>query len=391
MTGLRPLSYGRQCIEADDLLAVEEALRSDWLTQGPAVPRFEEALGALLGARHVTAVANGTAALHLTGLALGWKPGDLVLTVPLTFLASANCILYAGAEPGFVDVDPRTYTLCPDRLESRLKELTARGRRVKAVVAVDYAGHPCDWPALRSLADRYGFHLVADACHALGARYAGDAGYAAKYADCAVLSFHPVKHITTGEGGAVVCADPGVDEALKTLRCHGMTRDPGRLERNDGPWYYEMHALGFNYRITDLQCALGLSQLAKLDRFLGRRREIAAAYDRLFAGDDRFTVPWVAPGVDHAYHLYPLQADFVRSKRTRAEAFGFLKERQIHCQVHYIPVHLQPYYRKRFGFAPGLCPVAEAFYAREISIPMHPGLDEDDLVRVHRCLTQAIG
>ncbi|MBI5482348.1 MAG: UDP-4-amino-4,6-dideoxy-N-acetyl-beta-L-altrosamine transaminase [Deltaproteobacteria bacterium] len=375
----RSYSYGRQSIDEDDRRAVEEVLRSDWLTQGPAVGRFEAALREACGARHAAAVANGTAGLHLAGLALGWGPGDVVITTPITFLASANCILYAGARADFVDIDPVTYTLDPARLEERLEQHRRAGTSVKAVVAVDYAGLPCDWAALGALAQRYGFQLVDDACHALGATLDGDPGYGVKRAQIVVLSFHPVKHITTGEGGAVLTDDPALDERVRTLRTHGMVKDEKRLRQNDGPWYYEMHELGFNYRITDLQCALGVSQLRKLSGFLTARRRIAEQYDAAFATDDRFVIPARRSAASHAYHLYPLRIRLERIGRSRAEVFARLKAAGVNCQVHYIPVHLQPYYRERFGFRPGDCPVAERFYAEEISIPMYPGLGSDDV------------
>ncbi len=387
---MRPIPYGRQDIDEADIEAVLEALRSDWLTQGPAVGAFETALSGKLGAEYACVVSSGTAALHLLGLAMGWQSGDIVITSPLTFVADANCIVYAGATPDLVDIDPDSYTLDPCKLEDRIQTHQKQGRRVRAVIGVDYAGHPCDWKALRSLADKYGFQLVADACHALGATLNDDPHYAARYADAAVLSFHPVKHITTGEGGAVITGDTDLAEKVKLLRTHGITKDPKYLEKNDGPWYYEMHALGFNYRITDIQCALGMTQLKKLDRFVARRRCIARYYDEVFGPDDRFTTPTIAPHVGHAYHLYPLQVHFDSLSLARAELFERLKEKDILLQVHYIPVHLQPYYRKHYGFNEGEFPVAEQFYRRVISIPMHPRLDDEDLNYISASVQEAV-
>ncbi len=383
-------SYGKQNIDVADIEAVVEVLKSDWLTQGPAVSRFEEALAEKFGAKYVSVVSNGTAALHLTALALGWQPGDVVLTTPMTFLASANCILYAGATPDFVDIDESTYTISPEKLEQKLKELQAEGKNVKAVVAVDYAGHPCDWQRLRELADTYGFQLVNDNCHALGAEYRNDLQYAVKYADAVVQSFHPVKHITTGEGGAVLTNNGEIDKNIKILRTHGMTKDEKILENNDGPWYYEMHRLGFNYRITDFQCAMGVTQLNKLDRFVKRRREIAGFYNEAFGGDERFIIPPVAAKVKHAYHLYPLQINFGNVNTDKKELFAKLRERNIYGQVHYIPVHLQPYYRKKFGFGKGDFPVAEKFYEREISIPMYPSLTVEDLIYITKVFKELV-
>lgn len=387
----RHLSYGRQSVDEKDISVVCSVLRSDWLTQGPEVERFESALCQKLNAGYAAAVANGTAALHLTGLALGWQPGDIVITAPLTFLATANCILYAGARPDFCDIDPLSYTLDPNQVEERVKAHQKKGQKVKAVIGVDYAGHPCDWSALRDLADQYGFQLVADACHALGAAYDGDTGYALKYADIAVYSFHPVKHITTGEGGAVLTNHRAVDETIRRLRTHGMTKDPALLRENHGPWYYEMHELGYNYRITDMQCALGNRQLAKLDDFLVKRRTIARYYDQAFAEDQRLIPPKVREDVLHAYHLYPLRIRFDRLNMNKKTLFAGLKAKDIFCQVHYIPIHLQPYYQKHFGFNNGDYPISEEFYAQELSIPMHPRLCQADLDHIVQAITEAAG
>jgi perosamine synthetase len=372
-------SYGRQHIEEDDIQAVIEVLRSDRITHGPKVVGFEERLASRLGAAYCSATSSGTASLHLAALGLGWKPGDFIITSPITFLASANCIAYAGATPDFADIDPLNYTLDPARVEERILYHRSSGRTVKAVIGVDYAGNPCDWDGLSLLAKRYELQLVNDHCHAIGSTYNSDQCFAAKYADAVTLSFHPVKHITTGEGGAILTRHKQLDERIKLLRAHGVTRDPGVLSKDEGPWYYEMIELGFNYRITDFQCALGISQLAKLDRFLHARRTIAAYYDKAFEGDARLIAPAARENSLHAYHLYPLQIDFSRLNISRRELFNSLHEKRIDCQVHYIPVHLQPYYRHRYGFKAGDFPVAEEFYSREISIPMYPDLKSDDL------------
>jgi len=372
------ITYGKQSIDQEDIDAVVNILRSDWLTQGPAVYNFENDLKDYFGSKHSCALSNGTAALHLTGLALGWKPGDIVITTPITFLASANCIIYAGATPEFVDIDPKSYTIDPNKLEERVKFYRSKNRNVKAVIGVDFAGHPCDWKALRDIADRFCLQLVNDNCHAMGAVYTGDKQYAVKYADIVVQSFHPVKHITTGEGGAILTNDPFINEKVKRLRTHGMTKDQDQLECNDGPWYYEMHDVGYNYRITDLQCALGSSQLKKLDLFIDKRREIADKYDAVFSEVGIFTIPSSHSSVSHAYHLYPLKIDFERLSFSKSDLFGSMKAVGINLQVHYIPIHLQPFYRKYYGYTSGNYPVAEKFYLQEVSMPIYPTLNDDE-------------
>lgn len=375
----KTFAYGKQTIEEDDIQAVVNVLKGDWLTQGPFVKEFEEALGEKFNAKYVSAVANGTAGLHLIALALGWKQGDIVLTTPITFLASANCILYANATPDFVDIDSKTYTIDVEKLEEKIKAYIKRGKNIKAVVAVDFAGQPCNWEKLRELAVNYNFQLVNDNCHALGAEYYGDKRYAVKYADIVNMSFHPVKHITTGEGGAILTNDSLLDKKIKILRTHGITKDKELLTKSDGPWYYEMQHLGFNYRITDFQCALGISQLKKLDRFVSRRIEIAKYYDEAFKNDDRFIIPAVNGNVKHSYHLYPLQIKFENIAISKKTLFQIIIKNNIDLQVHYIPVHLQPYYKENYGFEIGDFPLAEKFYEREISIPIYPTLNHEDL------------
>ncbi len=384
-------SYGKQYIDDDDIRAVVETLKGDWLTQGPAVQKFENLLAESFGSKNACAVSNGTASLHLIALALGWQKGDIVITSPITFLASANCAIYAGAVPDFVDIDESTYTLNTDKLEEKLKHYASKNKKVKAVIAVDYAGHPCNWEKLKSLQEKFGFQLINDFCHAPGAEYNGDFKYAPMYADAVNMSFHPVKHITTGEGGAALSNNSELDNRIRTLRTHGMTKDESVLEKNDGPWYYEMHEVGFNYRITDFQCALGLTQLTKLNSFVEKRREVAKHYDEALAKDNRIILPFVASNVKHAYHLYPLQIKFDEIGITRKDYFTKLRANRIFAQVHYVPVHLQPFYRKNFYFKPGDFPIAEKFYEREISIPMYPMLDKNDLEYISTKLIDCLG
>jgi UDP-4-amino-4,6-dideoxy-N-acetyl-beta-L-altrosamine transaminase len=376
------ISYGKQFIDQSDIDAVVNVLKSDWLTQGPAVETFENDLKNYFGARHTCAVANGTAALHLTGLALGWQPDDIVITSPITFLATANCIVYAGATPDFADIDPLTYTIDPNMLEEKIKAHQSKGKKAKAVIGVDYAGHPCDWKALREIADKYDLQLVNDNSHALGASYFGDKQYAVKYADVVTQSYHPVKHITTGEGGAIITNDATIGEKVKRLSNHGMTKNPDQLERNDGSWYYEMHDVGYNYRITDFQCALGSSQLQRLDQFVQKRREIAGNYNESFSNNDMFLIPEIHDFVDHAYHLYPLQIVFEELSFTKPHFFQKMKQAGIRLQVHYIPLHIQPFYKNKYGFESGDFPVSENFYDRVVSIPLYPSFTDAELEEV---------
>jgi perosamine synthetase len=370
------LPYGRQCIEEDDIEAVVSVLRSDWLTTGPRIAEFEHDFAAATGAAEAVAVSSGTAALHLAMLALKIGPGDEVIVPSLTFAASANCVVYCGGTPVFADVDPDTLLLDPACAERLVTP------RTRAIVAVDYAGQPCDYDALRALADRHSLALVADACHSLGAAEHGRP--VGSLADLTCFSLHPVKHITTGEGGVITTDDPEVAGRLRSLRNHGITTD--HRERSEtGAWFYEMVDLGFNYRLTDFQCALGSSQLRKLPRWIERRQEIARLYDDAFSdasGIDRLTV---RPAVSHAYHLYVVRVP------DRDHVFATLRDAGIGANVHYVPVHLHPFYRERFGTAAGLCPVAEKAYGEILSLPLFPQMTGDDEAYVVEKLRAAVG
>jgi len=372
------ISYGKQSIDQTDIDAVVEVLNGDWLTQGPMVEKFENDLKDYFGSKQACVVANGTAALHLTGLALDWKPNDIIITSPITFLATVNSIIYTGATPAFVDIDPDSYTISSNLIEKKVKTYLSQGKDVKAVIGVDFAGHPCDWKELRILADKYNFQLVNDNCHALGASYMNEKKYAMKYADVVTQSFHPVKHITTGEGGVVFTNDIKLDEKVRCLRTHGMTKSQDQLEKTDGPWYYEMHQVGFNYRITDFQCALGSNQLKKLDKFVNSRRKIAKIYDESFSKIDNLKIPSNNSLLEHSYHLYPLQIYFEKLSISKTEFFDKMKQAGINLQVHYIPIHLQPYYQKNYGFSIGDYPVSESFYNNEVSLPIYPDLSKDE-------------
>lgn len=375
------IPYARQSVDAADQAAVAEVLGSDWLTTGPKVAEFEAALAAFCGAAEAAVVCNGTAALHLAMLALGVGPGDEVVVPAMTFAASANCVLYAGGTPVFADVDPASLLLDPASAQSRITP------RTKAVIAVDYAGQPCAWDELRRLADSRGLALVADGCHALGATFAGRP--VGSLADLTCFSFHPVKHIATGEGGAVATDSPDLAAAVRRLRNHGITTD-ARQREEAGTWFYEMQELGFNYRLTDIQCALGLSQLRKLPAWLARRRELAARYAALLADVPGAEPLALAPGREHAWHLYVVQLAPELAGEGRRRVFEDLRAAGVGVNVHYLPVHLHPYYRRTLGTGEGLCPHAEAAYSRIISLPMYPGLTDADQDRVVEALAASI-
>ena len=369
------ISYGKQFIDNSDIDAVVEVLKSDWLTQGPHVESFETELNKYFGSLHACANVNGTASLHLVSLALGWKKDDIIITSPITFLATVNCISYSGATVDFADIDAATFTIDPNQIEEKIKSYISKGKNVKALIGVDYAGYPCDWESLRFIADKYDLQLVNDNCHALGASYLNDKQYAVIYAVVITQSYHPVKHITTGEGGAVLTNDSSIDEKVRLFRNHGMVKDPDKLERREGPWYYEMHEIGYNYRITDFQCALGKNQLKKLDNFVNKRRRLAKHYDKLLSNINNLFIPNTNNKIRHSYHLYPLCLDFNKLKLSKSDIFDRMKSLGVNLQVHYIPVHLQPYYRKRFGFNLGDFPISEKFYNNEISLPIYPYLN----------------
>jgi UDP-4-amino-4,6-dideoxy-N-acetyl-beta-L-altrosamine transaminase len=370
------IPYGRQDVEADDVEAVVAVLRSDWLTQGPTVPRFEAALAAHCGAQHAVAVNSATAALHIACRALGLGPGDQLWTSPNTFVASANCALYCGAQVDFVDIDPRTYNMSADALAEKLETAAADGRLPKIVVPVHFAGQSCDMARIDELAQRYGFRVIEDAAHAVGGKYLGAPVGNCRYSDIAVMSFHPVKLITTGEGGAALTNDPELAERMARLRSHGITQDPRRMQGEpDGPWSYQEIELGWNYRMTDIAAALGMSQLRRLDGYVERRTMLAARYHRLLANSG-LALPWVDPRCASAWHLYVVGWNAEASRLSRREAFVELRSRGIGVQVHYIPVHTQPIFRA-LGFKVGQFPETEAYYARALTIPLFPGLAED--------------
>lgn len=367
MTQEPTVPYGRQQITNEDIEAVCATLRSNWLTTGPMVERFEQELSRKVGMEHGVAVCNGTAALHAAMYALGIGPGDEVIVPPMTFAATANAVLYQGGTPVFADVEADTLLIDPAAVEARITP------RTKAVIAVDYAGQSCDYDALRTIAERHGLRLVADACHSLGGSYRGTS--CGSQADLSVFSFHPVKPITTGEGGMIVTHDEELARRMRIFRNHGITTDH-RQRSLAGAWHYEMVELGYNYRLSDIHCALGLSQLNRLDGFIQRRQNIAARYDTAFAGHLAIRPLAVRPWNSHGYHLYVVRTPH------RDSLYAGLRDRGIHANVHYTPVHLHPYYRQHLGTGEGLCPVAEAGYKNILTLPVFPDLAAHEQTKV---------
>lgn len=368
-----PISYGRQYITDEDIQVVIETLKSDYLTQGPKIAEFENNLANHCGCKYACVVSNGTAALHLCAMALDIKPGDKVITTPITFVASANGFRYCGAEIVFCDIHPDTYLMDLDKLEEILK--TSPKGTYKAVVPVDFAGYPVDVERMRALADEYGFAIVEDACHAPGGSLVDTKGVKnmvgnGSYADLTVFSFHPVKHIATGEGGAITTNNKELYDKVSLYRTHGITKDPALLQDNHGGWYYEMQELGYNYRITEFQAALGISQLKRLDWSIERRNAIAKKYDAAFKGTSIRT-PFRAENITHAFHLYIIQVD------NRKELYDFLRQNNIFSQVLYIPAHTMPYY-KQLGWKQGDMPVAEDYYSKCLALPMFPSLTDEE-------------
>lgn len=366
------IPYGRQDVTEADIVAVEDVLRSDFLTQGPTVPRFEEAVAQKVGAAYGVAVNSATSALHVACMALDLGPGDWLWTSPNTFVASANCALYCGAQVDFVDIDSRTYNMSVEKLEAKLKKADESGQLPKIVIPVHFAGLPCDMKAIGALADKYGFKVVEDASHGIGALCEGEPVGNCRHSDITVFSFHPVKIITTAEGGLATTNDPELAERMGRLRSHGITRNPNRMVGDaHGAWYYQQVELGYNYRMTDIAAALGLSQLQRLEGYIVRRQSIAKRYDELLAGLP-ITRPWQDSKHRSALHLYPIR---VQDSEIRGAVFHSLREAGIGVNVHYIPVHMQPFYAE-FGFTKGEYPVAEAYYKSAISLPIFGSMSD---------------
>ena len=380
------IPYGRQSINKDDIAAVEAVLWSDYLTQGPVVPRFEHAVAARVGAGHAVAVNSATSALHIACAALDLGPGDLLWTSPNTFVASANCGRYCGAEVDFVDIDPETFNICPDALEAKLEAARRMDHMPKVIVAVHMCGQSPDMARIATLARAHGVRIIEDASHSIGADYLGAPVGNCTHSDITVFSFHPVKIITTAEGGMALTNDAELSARMERLRSHGITRDPALMTHEpDGPWYYQQLELGWNYRMTEIQAALGLSQMDRLNAFIARRRALADAYDNLLS-DLPLRCPGRMEGANSSWHLYVIRLDDPTHHRTVFEA---LRADGIGVNLHYIPVHLQPYYRA-LGFDQGDFPASEDYYARAISIPLHAGLTDEEQRLVVAAITKAL-
>ena len=392
------IPYGRQCVEDDDIRAVVETLKSDWITQGPKIAEFEKAVAQRSGAGFGVAVATGTAALHCACFAAGIKEGDEIITAPITFAASGNCALFFGATVKFVDIRPDTYCMDTKKLERAITKKT------KAIIPVDFSGQPCDMDEINTIAKKHKLTVIQDAAHSLGATYKGKP--VGSLADMTIFSFHPVKLITTGEGGMVVTSSKDFDTRLRLFRTHGITADESvmggtaQMADSEGPcktnkpgkaaWYYEMVALGYNFRITDVQCALGLSQLKKLDRFINRRREIVWMYNNAFSKSELLITPYQERDRESAWHLYMLRLRLDKVKKSRRQIFDELRAEGIGAHVHYIPLHLLQYYRRKFGYQRGNFPESEAYYDSALTLPLFPSLSDEEVKKVIDCVSKIV-
>ena len=379
------IGYGHQYIDDSDIEAVVNVLKSDYLTQGPSVSAFEKKICEITGAKYCVSVSNATAGLHIAVAALELGENAEGITSPNTFLASSNCMVYNNVKPVFADIDPVSYNIDPMEIEKHISSKT------KLLIPVHFAGLPCKMEEISAIAKKNNLHVIEDAAHAIGSQYA-DGSYVGncKYSNMTVFSFHPVKTITTGEGGAVTTNDEKLYQKLCMLRSHGVTKDENLLTKNPGPWYYEMQSLGFNYRMTDMQAALGVSQLNKLDFFKKRRREVIAMYNKAFADMRYLKTPYEPENVCSCFHLYVTQIDFESLGKSRAQVMKELRDKGIGTQVHYIPVPTQPYYKNTFGYKDGDYPIAEKYYEQELSLPLYPGMSDDDIQSVINAIHKVI-
>lgn len=368
-----PISYSKQTIEKDDINSVSKALTKQYLTQGSLVNKFEKNLTKYFKSNYCTVLSNGTAALHLAGRALGWNEKDTVITTPITFVATANSILYSNSNPEFVDIDKNSYNIDLNKLESKIKLLKKNNKKVSAVIGVDYSGNPSNWVELRYLANKYSFKLINDNCHAMGSKYKYDRGYAAKYADIVTHSYHAVKNITTGEGGAILTNSKKIAEKVNILKTHGIEKKTNRH------WLYEMEKIGFNYRLTDFQSALGISQLSKLNKFVIKKRKNAKKYDIAFSDLDNIILPKIINQSYHSYHFYPVRIKTIKDLNIKNKIMEKLKKNNIFLQVHYTPIYNFKYYQKRFAFNPNDFVEANNFFREEISLPTYPNMTNSEI------------
>ncbi len=372
------INYGKHSIGNDDIQSVIKSLKSNNITQGENILKFENALKKFFGSKYSTVVSSGTAALHLAGRALNWTKKDTIITTPLTFLASINSIIYSGAKPELVDIDKKTYTIDINKLEDKLKKFKKKNKKISAVIAVDYAGHTCDWRGLIYLKNKYSLKLINDNCHAMGSKYLNSYKYAAKYSDIVTHSYHAVKNFTTGEGGSILTNDKKINDRIQKLRSHSIIRDK-KIQSSRGNWFYEVDELGYNYRLTDFQSALGISQLKKLKKTILVKKKIAKAYDKNFQNVEYLITPQVSKYCDHSYHLYPLQIRFDKINISKKKLFKIFYKKGINLQVHYIPIFLQKFYRKNYKFNLDELKNSIDFYKNEISIPIYKELTSNQV------------
>jgi len=377
------LPYGHQWIDDYDIKAVTDVLKSDWITQGPKVSEFEKLIADYCNAKYAVAFSSGTAALHAASFAVGISDGDEAITTPITFAADGNCVLFQKGNVKFADIKDGTHNIDPNKIKDKIT------RRTKAILPVDYAGQPCDLDEIKNIAERHHITVIEDATHAIGAEYKGKK--VGGLADFTIFSFHPVKNITTGEGGMALTNNENYYEKLKMFRTHGIVKEDKKMRRNEGEWYYEMHSLGYNYRLTDFQCALGISQFKKLEKFVERRRYIANKYNEAFSEIKEIKIPYEKRNVKSTYHLYVIQLNLERFKVDRKAIFDALRAENIGVHVHYIPLHLQPYYQEKFGYKEGDFPIAEGHYERAITLPLFPKMTDDDINDVIDAVKKVVG
>ena len=378
---MKIINYGKQTIDSSDIKSVIKTLKSGYLTQGPKVKEFENALNKKFGSKYSVVVSNGTAALFIVAKTLGWKKNDVIVTTPITFVASANCVENTGAKVEFVDINEYNFTIDIPSLEKKLK----LNKKIKGIIAVDYAGHPCDWKSLRKLANKYKVTLINDNCHAMGSKYFQDSKYAIKYADIVTHSYHAVKSITSGEGGSILTNQKKLYEKFLNIRSHSMNKNSKKPS-----WFYSVNEVGFNYRLSDIQCALGISQLKKLDKFIYKRRKIAELYRKLLKNDKRFILPYEDKNIYHSYHLFPLQINFNLSKIKKKSLFNKMLKMGFRLQVHYIPIHFQPYYKNKYKLKRKDFINSEKFYKNVLSLPLYPSLNFKDVKKVVKVLKKLI-